>query len=208
MINLKTLGLLGLAVLALSMIGAATATAANYTANSYPATGTAESGAGNDVFTTEAGSLECNKHFQGSLNGATPTLTITPTITGCKAFGFLSATVNMNGCDYLFTEPTGTLPNFSAKVDIVCPAGKVIELNAGTCKVTIGSQGPLSSVALTNTGSDVLVKAAITGISYTVVQDGFGCTYSGTGAKTGATYIQESQVTFASTIGGANLHVG
>ena len=207
MVNLKTLGIVALAVLALSLIGASAASALNYTASSYPTTGKADSQVGNDVLTTEAGALECKKHFQGTLNGPSSTLTITPIITGCKAFGFLNATVTMNGCDYLFTEPTGTAPSFSAIVDVVCPVGKVIEISAGTCKVTIGPQGPLSSVAISNTGTDVSVKATITGIAYTVVADGFGCTYSGTGAKTGAKYTQESSVTFDST-NETFLHVG
>jgi hypothetical protein len=41
----------------------------------------------------------------------------------------------------------------------------------------------------------------VTGINYTVTEDGFGCPFGGTGAKVNATYTQGSAITFASTTG-------
>jgi hypothetical protein len=79
-------------------------------------------------------------------------------------------------------------------------------ITAGTCKVTIGEHAPGGVVNITNNASgDVSVQAAVTGISYTVTQDGFGCPFAGTGAKTGATYTQHSPVTFDAA---NNIHVG
>jgi hypothetical protein len=207
--KLKMLGLAFVAVLALAALLSSAASAANYTASSYPTTGTAESALGNDVLTTEAGKVECKSHFEGTLSSASSSLTVVPKYTGCKAFGFLEATVTMNSCDYPFTEPTGSSDSYSANLDISCPFGKVIEVTAGTCKMTIGAQTGLSSVAITNnTGAgDVTVKANVTEIHYTVTQDGFGCSFSGTGGKFGATYIQSSAVTFDAT-NAATLDVG
>jgi hypothetical protein len=210
----KTLGVAIVAVLALSAVVASAASAANYTASSYPTTGTGTSAVGNDTFITEAGKVECASHYEGTLTGPSSSLTVKATYTSCKAFGFLSAKVAMNGCDYTFTTPTGTAPNFTAPVDVTCPAGATISItspeSSPVCTTTIGAQGPLSSVAITNVAGspgDVTVKSAVKNIAYTVTQDGFGCPFNGTGAKTGAEYIQDSAVTFKST-NGATIDVG
>jgi hypothetical protein len=208
--KLKTLGVALVAVLALTAVAASAASAnGSYTASSYPTTGTGTSLKGNDTFTTEAGNVECASHFQGTLTEESSSLTVTPTYTECRAFGFLSATVNMNGCDYKFGTPSGSGDAYTAKVDVVCPAGKSVEISAGTCKTTIGSQTGLSNVGITNNtaAGDVSVQSNVSGVAYTVTQDGFGCPFNGTGAKTGASYTQHSAITFDST-NGASIHVG
>ncbi len=202
--NFKVLGVALFAVLAFTAASASAASAANYTASSYPTTGTAASPLGNDVFTTEAGSLECVAHWQGALLGASSDLTVTVQRTGCKAFGFLEATWSQ--CTYTFTTPTGSAHTYSAQVDVV---GNPCTITAGTCKAEILNQGPLSSVAITNDTAlgDVTVKANVTGIKFKVTQDGFGCPFAGTGEKTGATYVQRAAVTFDST-NGTTIDVG
>ena len=213
----KTLGVALFAVLALSAMVASAASAASYTASSYPTTGTGTSAVGNDTFITEAGKVECASHYEGTLTAASTSLTAKATYTSCRAFGFLSAKVVMGtenkGCDYTFTTPTGTAPNFTAPVDVNCTSG-VITITAPesspVCTTTIGTQGPLNSVAITNVAGspgDVTVKAGVKGIAYNVTQDGFGCPFNGTGAKTGAEYIQDTAVTFKST-NGATIDVG
>ena len=112
--KLKTLGVAFFAVLALAAVMASAASAKNYTASSYPTTGTATSAVGNDKLTTEGGTAECQSHYQGTLAATSSQLTLTPTYTNCKAFGFLNATVHTNGCDFLLTTASGTAPNFSA----------------------------------------------------------------------------------------------
>jgi len=196
--NLKTLGVALCAVLALSVVAASAASAANYTASSYPAIGTGTSAVGNDVFKTEAGNVECKSHFTGTLAAASSTLTVTPTYTECKAFGFLNATVTMGTCDYQFQAPTlVSADNYTAAVKVVCGATP-ITITAGTCKATVGAQSPAGNVAITDetAAGDVKVKANVTGINYTVTEDGFACPFGGTGAKTGATYTQASSITF------------
>ena len=186
--NLKTLGLAIVAVLALSAVVASAAGASEFTAGSYPATATASSAKGNDDFNTEAGSVQCKAHFHvGSLAAASESVTVTPTYSECQAFGFLSATVHMNGCDYVFYT--------NEKVDLACPKEKSVVITAATCTVAIHAQGELSTVDLTPKETDVEAKANVTNIKYTVTNDGFGCPFSGTGEKTGASYTQNSAVT-------------
>jgi hypothetical protein len=198
--NFKTLGVAVLAVLALSAVVASAASASNFTASKYPTEGTATSAKGNDDFKTEAGSVECKAHFVvDALSAPSETATVTPTYTECQAFGFLTATVSMNGCDYVF-KTTGN-------VDVVCPGGNKITVVASTCEAQIGGQTGLSSVALANSGSGISAKANVGGIAYTVTKDGFLCPFGGTGAKTGATYTQNSAVQVNST-NGATIDIG
>lgn len=198
----KTLGLAMVAVLAMSAVVASAASAANFTASSYPTAASATSSAGNDDFKTEAGSVECHAAFAvAALSGPSETVTVTPTYTGCKAFGFLSATVNMNGCDYTISV--------SGFFDIVCPKSKLIVITAGTCEVqippTIASKW---NVALANSGTGISAKANVGAITYTITKDGFGCPFSSTGERyAGATYTQNSAIQVSST-NGATLDIG
>jgi hypothetical protein len=182
----------------------------SFTMSSYPTTVTGESAVGNDTFTTEAGTMECKTHYSSTSSSANSQLTVKTTITGCRAFGFLEATVNMGSCDYLYKSLTGSGDNWSAAVDIKCtnPA-EPIRIIAGTCEVTIGEQSLGGSVSITNNtaAGDMSIKAGMSGINYNVLKDSFGCPFGGTGAKTGATYTQHSAVTFDST-NGATVDVG
>jgi hypothetical protein len=204
----KMLGMALVAVLALTAVVASAASAASYTASSYPTTGTGESAVGNGIITTEAGKVECRTHFEATLTAASSQLTAKAQVSECKAFGFLNATVSMGSCDYVFNQPQGSGDSYTATTNVACGSGSIM-VTAGTCKLTIGSQGPLSKVELTNNTAleDVFVKLGITGIAYTVVTDGIGCPFIGTGAKTGATSTYHSAVTFDST-NGAVIHIG
>ncbi len=198
--NFKVMGLVVVAVLAMSAVVASAASASNFTASKYPTAATAASEKGNDDFKTEAGSVECKASFAvDALEGPSETATVTPTYSECQAFGFLSATVNMNGCDYVF--------HTNGEVDVECPAGKVITIVASTCEATVGTQTGLKSVALSNSGAGISAQANVTGIAYTVTKDGFLCPFNGTGAKTGASYVQNKAVQVSST-NGATIDIG
>ncbi len=206
--NFKTLGIAVIAVLAMSAVVASAASATNFTASKYPTAGTASSAKGNDDFKTEAGSVECKAHFDvAALGGPSETVTVTPAYSECQAFGFLSATVDMNGCDYVF--------HVNGDVDVECHKfveGKTvatgpIKIVASTCEATVGTQTGLKSVALSNNGTGISAKANVSGINYTVTKDGFLCPFGGTGAKTGATYTQNSAVQVSST-NGATIDIG
>ncbi len=198
--KLKSLGLALVAMLALSAVIASAASATNFTASSYPTAATAESALGNDVFKTEGGSWECKTHYAAAaLSAPSETLTVTPTWTSCKSFGFLSATVNTNGCDLVF--------HVSGAMDYQCPSGKAITIVSGTCEISIGAQKGLQKVDFANSAGKISAQFTVTGISYTVLKDGFGCPFGGTGLKTGATYTQSNPITYAST-NGATLDIG
>jgi hypothetical protein len=206
--KLKMLGMALVAVLALTAVSASAASAASYTASTYPTTGTAESAVGNGVIKTEAGAIECQTHSEATLKATSPTLTISVKVSGCKAFGFLTATVSMNSCDYVFNEPKGSADSYTATANVSCGATPITVV-ASTCELTFGAQGPLSLVKLTdNTAAgDVSVQLAIEGIKYTVTKDGIGCPFSGTGEKTGASSTYTNPVTFDST-NGATIDIG
>jgi hypothetical protein len=183
----KTLGVALFAVLALTAVMASAASAAAYTSSTYPTTATGSSPKGNDVFTTEAGNVECASHFHVTIGGPPSyDVTVEPTYSGCEAFGFLEATVT--GCKFTFTATS--IPSSTVHVTGPCT------IKAGTCHVTVDNQNNLGSVATTNNAAgDVSVQANVSGIKYTVINDGFLCPFNGTGEKTGATYKQGSAIT-------------
>lgn len=196
----KGAGLFACLVLAASATGASSAQASNFTASSYPTTFTGVSGAGNDDIVTQGGSAECEKtHFVGTLSSASASVTVTPTYFGCMAFGFPSATINMNGCDYIFHS--------NGEFDISCSGTNSIVITAGTCEVKIGSHTGFSVVELANGIGDITERLRVTGLVYTVTKDGFGCPFAGTGIKTGGEYVEDSAVTLQST-NGATIDIG
>jgi hypothetical protein len=186
--NLKVLGLALVAILAMSVMVASAASASTYTASSYTAIGTGANTAGKETFTTPGGTVQCDSHFEGSLTAPSSTLTVTPKYTNCVAFGFLNATVDFMGCDYLFhagaSKGGGVYDN---STDIVCEAGEgPVTITAGTCKVDVPAQTGLTNVKTTNSGSSVTVEPNVTGIKLNVTTDGFGCPFPGAGEYTGS----------------------
>jgi hypothetical protein len=207
--NLRVLGLAFVAVLAMSAVAASAAQAVpTFTASAYPATVTGSNTIGNEVFTTEGGKVECDSHFVSSaISGPTSTLTVTPTYTGCTAFGFLNATVTTEGCTYVFhaTEKVST-GVYKHHVDVVCPTGKSIKIVAATCKAEIKAQTGLTTVKTTNlAGGTVTVQPEVKNVAYTVTADGFLCPFGGTGNKTDGEYTGDVVV---SRVGGGTVDVG
>jgi len=219
--KLKTLSVALFAALALTAVMASAAVAdGEYTAAEYSTTGTAESEIGNDVFETEGGTVECKSHFAATLSAPSSHLTVTPTYTPCKAFGFAHATVTMEECDYTFETPTvGTTHagppvshTWTIHVKVKCPAGKEIKVVAGNCEIRIPEQTPGGHViaeATTHTPTSpdfVDVRATVTGIDYTIVKDGFLCPFETTGetlpaTRTDGSYTQTKAIPFKSTNG-------
>lgn len=195
--NLKALGLVIVAVLSLGAVVGSTASASEFTASVYSGgtTATASSFIGNDDFKTEAGSLECATHYHiGPLVGPAESVTVDVTYSGCKSFGFLNSAVHMNGCDYTFFT--------NGNVDLTCEAGEgPITITSATCELQIHGQKGLSKVDLSSNGTDISMQMTVTGTNYTVTKDGFGCPFSGTGAKNGATYTQNAPVTITGNSG-------
>jgi hypothetical protein len=190
--NLKALGLAFVAVVAMSAVISSTAQALpQYTCSIYPCTATASNAAGNETLTTPGGTVQCNSHYliekQGgnaeSIPAPSATVTVTATFTGCKAFGFLNSTINMNGCDYVFHAGAAVSAGvYNNSMDVVCPAGKAITITSGTCEVDIPAQTGLTNVKTTNLAAGTItVQPNVTNITINVTKDGFGCSYPSVG---------------------------
>ncbi|HEU4705618.1 MAG TPA: hypothetical protein VFS64_00330 [Solirubrobacterales bacterium] len=178
--NLKSLGKACLALFAIGAAMAPTAAAESFTfrsdATSTTYTGEGE-GAGKEVLRTTAGAVSCEKvTYTGSQSGDEASeFEVTPTYSGCTAFGSLSAEINMNGCKYRFT--TGTLEGtkFEGTVDIVCAAEKQIvvtarQLGITKCTVDVPAQNGLKTVTYTNISpapTDIKADLNLSGIKYT-----------------------------------------
>jgi hypothetical protein len=224
--TLRTLGVAFVAILALSAIAASSASATGKvtcvatSGSPYPCTLTGESAIGNDTFKTEGGTVECKAHFHANITEAVSSLTVTPKYTNCRAFGFLEATVHMNGCDYLFTTPTnigtdlwtsGSTTTEGTATHLLCPTEKTIEITAATCRIEIHPQTLHGHLVINNKTTPagdggINVQATYEKITYTVVQDGFGCPFNGLGTKHDASYIQHNPVPI--NVSGKDVHVG
>lgn len=202
--NIKALGIALVAAFAMSAVVAsgASAQAFKFKSEGTPTKLTGTQHAGNDVFVTDAGSVSCSEaNYSGEQVGTEVSeVTVTPSYSGCTAFGFVNVPIHVNGCQYKFTAITKEGANFEGAVDIVCPAGKVIEVTAPLCTVTIGSQNNLKKVTYTNVGSgttrEVTVDVAITGITYVEHRSSiFSPCPSNTVTKTNGTYNGAGLVT-------------
>jgi len=201
--KLETLGIAMIAVLAMSALAAPAAEAVpSFTCSAYPCSATGDTVSQPEIFTTEAGTIECDGHFEGSLSAASSTMTFSPSYLNCLGFGFLNASVDAELCTYVLhaTEQT-TFTAWSSHFDISCPFKESIKIVAGTCKAEIKSQTGLTSVRLENAAGSIALKPNVSGISMTVTQDGFGCPFNGTGTKT-ASYHNVNGVLVYRNFGG------
>ncbi len=179
--KLITLSLAAMAIAIVSVVSASAASAAPlFHAESEPVTFKGTSS--DNTFVTDAGEVACETSSFSGVNTAktSTTATLTPVYSGCKAFGFIGATVEPNGCSYVFHLVEGSSPP-TATVDIECPSGKEITITAATCTVHVPPQTGLSHVVFTNEGAKATrdIKAAVTvgGIHYTATS---GCIATGT----------------------------
>lgn len=191
--NLKALGAAVLAVLAMGALASVAqaegeGTEAEFTAAEYPVTFSGSNSAGTEVFSTEAGDVECASSFSGSASEASQVVEAHPEYSECEAFGFVDATVETNECNYRFELATETETGYDASVDVVCPEGQTIEIDAFTCSAEVPSQNDLTMVDLDNVEGGVSVLAHVNEIEYDVTNDGFLCPFSGTGTNNDGEY--------------------
>lgn len=211
--NPKIQGLLIIAGLLMSGAIATSSSAAHvtYTCSKYECKATGSAFQGAEKFTTEAGTVECDSHFVveevGTLVGtgiqaASTEVTARPTYTNCVAFGFLGASVSMEGCDYVLTATEKiALGVYTHHVNIVCLAGVPIKIVAGTCEALVPAQTGLTRVKTTNIAEGkVTVQPEVANVTLNVTKDGIGCPFSGTGHKTG---LYHGDVVVARTGGGS-----
>lgn len=170
-------------------------------AETYPVTIDGSS-TGSEKFTTEAGAIECKKSsFHGVVTEESTTLTVSPKYEECKGLFGMNATVNTEGCAYVFhmTEKVSA-DNYHAHMDLSCQPGKSIKFAVFTCKIEVKPQTELETVDLIDdTGAspkkDITLRPTVGGIAYTVTEDGGLCPFKGTGEKTGAEYTSTVNTT-------------
>lgn len=194
----RNLGLALIAVLALGTVGASAALATEtpeFTAGKSTVAsaqklilqGSSTATQTQDMF---GSSTSCTSSaLTGTVSVPSSTVTLTPSYAGCTAFGTFPSTVITNGCDYLFhVEKTEEGVNaYLSSVDIVCPAGKAIEINIylsgkdeGTpsCLLKMGSQSGLKSVTFkvdAGTPDDITLGGTIEKIAMTQTRNSFLC---------------------------------
>ncbi len=137
--------------------GATAANAAEFKAEKYPAvltgtqlgTGTgATPGESATILSFEGQMTECGSGgFTGELTKASSQVSITQFGAGCTAFGFMSASLSWNGCNYRLNIGSGSGDSYSGTFDFVCPEGAKIAITSGNCEIQIGAQNGLSGVS-------------------------------------------------------------
>lgn len=184
MLRIRIVGLAIIAACALGAVAASSASATKFKCTSYPCMVLAPVTGGS--FVVEGTEVKCTggEFSSGTLTADSESLLVTPIYSSCKAFGFVGATVNMNGCNYEF-HTNGT-------VDIEPSGCGPIKITASTCETQVKSQTGLGTVAYDNTeeaGAMVVkVLAKVTGIDATTTKSGIGCPK--TGLVSNATYTE------------------
>lgn len=150
----KMLGLAIVTTFAMATISATVAQASEFQATGSPARFHAAN-TNNHVFHFGiAGNLSCNSAtFSGAefVNLPTEAVTLIPSYSKCTYLGVSGIALNLNGCAFLFTQPTAeTTSTHRSSMGIECPAGKEIRFGAIGCELTIGSQAGLSTVEYQN----------------------------------------------------------
>jgi hypothetical protein len=213
--KLKAFGLAIVAVIALAAVVASSASATEFTSTdgNYPISFHGEQpAASRHVFTVDENKYktECETAtFAGELKAKSSTATVsTADYTNCISAG-LEATVTMNGCDYLFHLPAS---GGEATVDLLCPAGKEVTIDAGggACVIHIKEQLGLKHALIKNEEAggvkDIHVTVTISGIHATLTDVfPFLCPFAGETTVTDGTY--HGTVTIKGT-GGRSIDIG
>jgi hypothetical protein len=203
---IRTFKMLGLALVAMLALGAmaSVASAAKFHSEASSTTLTGEQPAEfNDKFKTDAGNVECKTAtYTGTVSGeTTSTASATPSYSGCTAAFGASVTIDVNGCSYEFHTNNNT-------ADVVCPEGKVIEVTAPGCVVTVGAQTGLNGVSFSSNEakSNVTVTVKSTNVKYEEHNKGFFPTCANnTKATSNGEYNGSATVT--GTSGGKSVNI-
>lgn len=185
--ELRALGVLLAAAMALLAVASVAVASSEFEAEELPATVSGTyTGWG---LVTEGGEVTCSVSLSATLSEASSTLTLTPSFSSCKAFGFAEATVKPEGCKLVLHggSETAEAETYAATTDVSCEAGKSIKITASTCAIEVGAQTNRSGAQLndeTQTAPEhTVLEGTITKVAYTVTTDGFLCPFGGTGKK-------------------------
>jgi hypothetical protein len=184
----KALGLALIAMFALSAFVAQGASAVPLTvelpAGQKNAFYTGDQGGGLHEFTTPNGSVKCTTAVfaaKTTVESTVNEITISPSYSGCSAFGFATAHVKPNGCTYTFTTPTtidaNTVTWHPEQIHIVCSGENKIEITptsfgVSVCTQFVGTQTPTKGHVVgknveKSSPMDILLEVTLEGIHYT-----------------------------------------
>jgi hypothetical protein len=184
--KLKVLGIAMVAVFAVSAIMATAASAGQFTSTGKTKLASTEKEATLTAFGlkvtchsfSDIGNVNETPH--GFISSGATTFTVTPTLTGCFSFigeTKVSSTVTLNGCDSVLHIGSiiGGGPRYNGSGDIVCPAGKEIEIHAYSsaahsstlCTVKIPAQSGLSNGTIETSGSNLKLGGPVKGMKAT-----------------------------------------
>lgn len=132
-------------------------------------------------------------------SGTTKALSPSASYSGCKAFGFTSATVSSNGCHFLqeVSEKTSE-GHYAGPGSLTCPSGASLEVTTTSCTVSVPAQ-TMGSVSYEDAIESGVYKVKSTtaakGLTYNVTRDAFGCPFEGTGTRTNGEVSGQSTFT-------------
>ncbi|HEY5942032.1 MAG TPA: hypothetical protein VIT89_04135 [Solirubrobacterales bacterium] len=155
-----------------------------FEAEAYPAILGGEQAAAHTVMVT-SGTIKCGAFgLAGSSSAASGAVSLSPSYTGCKAFGF-NATVNTNSCQYAFKVQNAG-PPYIGTLDIACSkegdAIKVVPTGI-SCQVSIPPQSVSVSYENVGVGPTGVVQASISTSALAYTETGAGCSSPGTHAN-------------------------
>jgi hypothetical protein len=186
--NLKIMGVALIAAFALGAVAASAASAESFDFYSeVQHTDLAGSGEGTSKFAFSAGTVTCSTaKYEGTMSSEESTsLTLAPLFEGCTVDPTGTASVSMNGCQFVLTASTKEESTYKAGLDITCGEGKTISIvvkvaGVTKCTIEIPAQS-LSTVTVSEVSEgDLKAVAAVEGLKYSQT------TGSGSGACTKA----------------------
>jgi hypothetical protein len=156
----------------------------------------------NHVFSAGGKAVQCVGAAFSVTGPLVATRSVAPQYSTCKAFGFLSAKIELNGCSYSLQATHLILPTISGTAGISCPAGKAIEIIASNCVVKVPAQVGLTGFSAEEGSESATGSVSVSSIEYLVTKDGALCPFSGLGTYKDGTY--NGQVTMDDELVGPN----
>lgn len=214
--RIRIAGIAGAMALALiALLGVTSASASQFRAEEYPSTVNGTQGVQQKFKVSAGANIFCSTATAtGTLSAASTSLTMTPTYSGCQAYG-LNTTPSVGSCKYVYNITAGESSPYTGTVGVSCSKeDDSISFKGPGCTMTIPMQSALASVDFANAPGKhsrnryVTVTFNVTKLKYT--ETGVFCpsagthedgTYTGTsvlkGAKDGhavGVYVDSKQV--------------
>jgi hypothetical protein len=167
--KIKILGLTLVAIFALTAVAASAASAHEVTAGAYEANVSGEQTTTNTLSNGVREVTCANATFTGALTAAAPSITFVPVYTNCTGNASTTATIDMNGCDYIVTPTAASGIANNASVTVNCTGTNEITITiwatgkahteAKLCTLGVPHQTVLAKYTNTANGIDLVFAA-------------------------------------------------